>query len=67
MGHFFHIFHLYTGRRVLDVKFNLVQTHLLLTAHDCNDVETNVDKKDCLQGRGIVCYWNVNEPSQPQK
>ena len=59
-----YILSLCPGRRVLDVKFNLVQTHLLLTAHDCNNVETN---RDCLQGRGIVCYWNVNEPSQPQK
>ncbi|CAB3993044.1 WD repeat-containing 60-like [Paramuricea clavata] len=55
------------GRRVLDMKFNSVQTHLLLTAHDCSNVETSVDKNDCLQERGIVCYWNVNEPSQPQK
>lgn len=57
----------HTGRRVLDMKFNAVQTHLLLTAYDCNNIESNVDKNLCLYGRGVVCYWNVNEPSQPQK
>lgn len=58
---------IYSGRRVLDMQFNSVQTHLLLTAHDCNTVKVHMDKINCLQGRGIVCYWNVNEPSQPQK
>lgn len=54
----------YIGRRILDMKFNSVQTHLLLTAHDDGE---NSTEEDCFARSGIVCYWNVNEPSRPQK
>ena len=49
------------------MNFNSIQTHLLLTAHDCNDVTSNAATNDNLRGKGIVCFWNVNEPTQPQK
>ena len=52
----------------MDMKFNSVQTHLLLTAHNCSNIEDNAeDKRLYLRGQGVVCYWNINEPSQPQK
>ncbi|ELU09671.1 hypothetical protein CAPTEDRAFT_129633 [Capitella teleta] len=53
---------LFTGRHVVQSHFSSTQNQALITIHSAKEVEMN----DPLARKGIVCVWNVNEPSQPQ-
>lgn len=53
------------GRCVTKVIFHPVQTNLILTMHSMP--KAKVIEKAGLTNRGLMCVWNVNEPSRPQK
>ncbi|XP_033099659.1 WD repeat-containing protein 60-like isoform X3 [Anneissia japonica] len=60
------------GRDVLQVQFHPVQTNLLLTAHtlprlDDKKAKTKSISKHPLSGCGLICLWNLNMPTKPQK
>ncbi|XP_033099658.1 WD repeat-containing protein 60-like isoform X2 [Anneissia japonica] len=52
------------GRDVLQVQFHPVQTNLLLTAHTLPRLSIS---KHPLSGCGLICLWNLNMPTKPQK
>ncbi|XP_072173469.1 cytoplasmic dynein 2 intermediate chain 1-like isoform X1 [Diadema setosum] len=63
------------GRCILRVAFHPVQTNLILTMHSMpnaedrssDDMDRKVVEKAGLTNRGLMCVWNINEPSRPQK
>eukprot|EP00057_Strongylocentrotus_purpuratus_P002806 XP_003725277.2 PREDICTED: WD repeat-containing protein 60 isoform X1 [Strongylocentrotus purpuratus] len=63
------------GRSINRVVIHPVQTNLIITMHSMPKADVmNIDDKDLkvmekagLTNRGLMCVWNVNEPSRPQK
>lgn len=57
------------GRQVKCVHISPVQTYFLLTAYGAVKEQGKTASKAhrSIQEKGIVCFWNTNEPSEPQK
>ncbi|CAH3154809.1 unnamed protein product [Pocillopora meandrina] len=57
------------GRQVTCVHISPVQTYFLLTAYGAvkEQGKTASKAQPSIQEKGIVCFWNTNEPSEPQK
>ncbi|XP_058954836.2 cytoplasmic dynein 2 intermediate chain 1 isoform X2 [Pocillopora verrucosa] len=57
------------GRQVTCVHISPVQTYFLLTAYGAvkEQGKTASKAQPNIQEKGIVCFWNTNEPSEPQK
>ncbi|XP_041460822.1 cytoplasmic dynein 2 intermediate chain 1-like [Lytechinus variegatus] len=63
------------GRSIVRVVIHPVQTNLIITMHSMPKTDLmNIDDKDLkvlekagLTNRGLLCVWNINEPSRPQK
>ncbi|XP_054751026.2 cytoplasmic dynein 2 intermediate chain 1-like isoform X1 [Lytechinus pictus] len=63
------------GRSIVRVVIHPVQTNLIITMHSMPKADLmNIDDKDLkvlekagLTNRGLLCVWNINEPSRPQK
>ncbi|XP_030827896.1 WD repeat-containing protein 60 isoform X3 [Strongylocentrotus purpuratus] len=53
------------GRSINRVVIHPVQTNLIITMHSMP--KAKVMEKAGLTNRGLMCVWNVNEPSRPQK
>ncbi|XP_020612884.1 WD repeat-containing protein 60-like, partial [Orbicella faveolata] len=57
------------GRPVICVHISPVQTYFLLVAYgpvkEQGKVTSKIDSN--IQDKGLVCFWNTNEPSGPQK
>ncbi|XP_006815867.1 cytoplasmic dynein 2 intermediate chain 1-like [Saccoglossus kowalevskii] len=51
-------------RHVVYLHFHPVQTHLILTAYS---MPQKASSKNKLYSKGLICLWNVNEPTRPQK
>ncbi|XP_064644540.1 cytoplasmic dynein 2 intermediate chain 1-like isoform X2 [Lineus longissimus] len=51
-------------RHVVFSCFSPIQSYLLLTVYS---MPTEPSPRDRWRKNGIVCVWNVNEPSRPQK
>ena len=60
----FHRFVIVSGRHAIHTHISPVQTYLVLTAYS---PQSKVKSADGLSGKGLVCVWNVNEPTKPQK
>ncbi|KAL4229411.1 WD repeat-containing protein 60 [Mactra antiquata] len=52
------------GRHVIFSHFSPVQPNLLLTVYSSAQEITD---DNCVSKRGVICVWNTNEPSSPQK
>lgn len=62
--------HLYLeGRPVTCVHISPVQTHFLLIAYGAVTEKGKATSKinSSVQEKGLVCFWNTNEPSEPQR
>ncbi|XP_078377920.1 cytoplasmic dynein 2 intermediate chain 1-like isoform X2 [Oculina patagonica] len=57
------------GRPVKCVHISPVQTHFLLVAYGPVKEQGKATSKahNNIQEKGLVCFWNTNEPSGPQK
>ncbi|KAJ7386827.1 hypothetical protein OS493_006857 [Desmophyllum pertusum] len=57
------------GRPVKCVHISPVQTHFVLVAYGPVKDQSKVTSKihNSIQEKGLVCFWNTNEPSEPQK
>lgn len=57
------------GRPVICVHISPVQTYFLLVAYgpvnEPSKVTSKIDSN--IQDKGLICFWNTNEPSGPQK
>lgn len=57
------------GRPVKFVHISRVQTHFLLIAYApvVDKINTTTKIPKSIQDKGLICVWNTNEPSDPQK
>jgi hypothetical protein len=56
------------GRSIVDVCFSSILPHLMLTAHGpLTATDTTSDRAPFGADKGIVCLWNLNDPSLPLK
>ncbi|XP_062519649.1 cytoplasmic dynein 2 intermediate chain 1-like isoform X2 [Corticium candelabrum] len=55
----------FAGRHVKSISFSPAQTNLILTTYSA--APSNDRSNDLFSGNGVVCVWNLNEPSMPDK
>ncbi|XP_032222852.2 cytoplasmic dynein 2 intermediate chain 1 isoform X2 [Nematostella vectensis] len=55
------------GRSIRSVHISPVQTHLMLAALGPIEGPPSQQVSGNVAKRGLVCLWNINEPSEPQK
>jgi hypothetical protein len=55
----------FAGRHVQSMSFSPIQTNLLLTSFSV--APASHTQEDLFPGNGIICVWNLNEPSKPDK